>query len=747
MRSQLSKAIIAGSITGICGLVFSYISIINEFEINRGLDLLFLLRGVRQAPPEVIVISLDKSSADKLRLPFKPERWPHFLHAQIVKNLHRAGAKVIAFDLFFSESRSRDDDMLFANAIRKAGNVILVSAIEKEKIGVLKNKGSPSQELSIEKLVQPVELLFKSSVAVAPFPLPKVPVKVSQYWTFKTTSGNSPTLPAIVFQAFTLEAYDDFMRLLGEITPDKIVKLPRNRDELMKTGNIVSVMSNLKNVFEGDPMIGDKMLERLNSPDRSHIDFHRLKSLIHLYSSSTSNYLNYYGPPYTITTIPYYKVLQLDNGMEKGKRINVQGKAVFIGASEIFKLSQRDGYYTVFSLSSGVDISGVEIAATAFANLLENTVVRPLSMRAHLIVILLWGFAAGFICRFFSNVISIGGIIAASAFYLIAAVHQFKTAGIWYPLAVPLMIQVPLSFICSFAWKYVDINRERKNIRKAFSYYLPDEVVNNISGNIAYAMASHRVVPCLCLSTDAEQYTAVSEKMAPDDLVSLMNKYFEVIFQTIKSRKGVISNVVGDSVMALWETPDASMCRQASLAALDMIEAVGRFNESSKNIQLPTRIGIHYGDVFLGNIGALDHFEFRHVGDPINTSTRIEGLNKLLGTKILLSDEVIKLLDGFLCRKLGTFLVVNKLRPIVIHELISLKEKSTREQRDLCLLFSVALSAFTRQSWDEASDIFKSITGRFGEDRPSLYYLNLCKQYRRKSYDQSWDGIIHVSRK
>ena len=750
MQSQLSKAVITGTITGICGLIISFLSVIHELEVNLGLDLLFILRGAERAPPEVVVVSLDKLSAEKLNVPFKPEKWPRLLHAQVIENLQREGAGVIAFDLFFNEARSRDDDMLLANAISKAGNVVLVEALIREKIETAINGEVPSGALNVERLLPPLAPLLQSSAAAAPFPLPKVPVKVSQYWTFKTTAGDTPTLPVTVFQVFTLEAYGDFVRLLEEIAPGQSGSLPRNRDELMKSRNIINVMRHLRDIFEGDPMIANAMLERLSSSERSNIDVKKralLKSLIKMYRSSVSNYINYYGPPYSITTIPYYKVLQSDKNEEgSGNEIDFQGKAVFIGASEIFKLNQRDGYYTVFSESSGVDISGVEIAATAFANLLEDMAVRPLSLNAQFIIILLWGAGAGIVCRFFPNVITIGGMIAASAVYLMVAVHQFTIAGIWYPLVVPLMLQVPLALIGSFAWKYIDINRERINIRKAFSYYLPDEVVNNISKNIAYAMASHRVVPCICLSTDAEQYTAVSEKMAPDELGSLMNKYFEVIFHTIKSRKGVISNVVGDSVMALWETPDALLSRQACIAALETIEEVDRFNESV-DTELPTRIGIHYGDVFLGNIGALERYELRYVGDVINTATRVEGLNKLLGTRILLSDEVFALLDGFLCRKLGTFLVVNKLKPVVIHELISLTEKSTQEQRDLCLLFSKALSAFNRQSWDEASEKFYDIKRKFGEDRPSLYYLNLCKQYRGKSYDESLDGIIHVDTK
>jgi adenylate cyclase len=309
------------------------------------------------------------------------------------------------------------------------------------------------------------------------------------------------------------------------------------------------------------------------------------------------------------------------------------------------------------------------------------------------------------------------------------------------------VVQVPFAFISSFAWKYVDINREKTNIRKAFSFYLPDEVINNISHSFSYALESSRVAPGIFLSTDVEHYTSLSEQMTPDELGSHLNKYFEVIFRAVKSHDGVISNVIADSVLAFWGSPDAPLGRQASLAALDIMEAVRRFNESMKDAQLPTRIGLHYGDVILGKIGALDRFELRHVGDTVNTATRIEGLNKLLGTRVLMSDEVFTRSDGFLCRELGTFLLLNKLKPVVVHELISLADKSTEEQRDLCALFSDALGEFNRQSWNESSDKFNEIIKRFGEDGPSSYYLNLCEQYMKKPPDESWDGIIRIDKK
>ncbi len=128
----LYKALILGSFTGILGLIFSSVIITLGIDENVDLKLLFNMRGQRQVPSDVVVVSLDKLSSEKLNQPYKPVRWHRSLHASLIENLVKAGAAVITFDMVFNESRSTDDDNLFAEAIRNAGNVVLCESIKKE---------------------------------------------------------------------------------------------------------------------------------------------------------------------------------------------------------------------------------------------------------------------------------------------------------------------------------------------------------------------------------------------------------------------------------------------------------------------------------------------------------------------------------------------------------------------------------------------------------------------------------------
>jgi len=374
--SHLSKALVIGFLTGIVGLGVSFLPFGIDLEENVGLDLLFSLRGMRQPPPDVIIVAIDQKSAGNLNLSKEPRKWPRSLHARLTENLSKEGAAVIAFDLVFDEARSSDEDNLFAEAIEKSRSVVLCEYLKKEKVPLVNKGGSPAGSLDIERLVPPIPPLAKSALALAPFPLPKVPIKVSQYWTFKTGAGDMPTLPVVVFQIFAMNVYEDFIHLLEMATPSRAAKLPHDRSAIVNIRGLENVVQEIRGIFEDEPFVTERMLKELQNKGVPSLDPKRiqiLKSLIKMYQRGNSSYLNFYGPPGTITTIPYFQVLQLfEEGALKQKGIDLGGKAVFVGLSERIPSEQMDGFHTVFSQPSGLAIRGVEIAATAFANLLED---------------------------------------------------------------------------------------------------------------------------------------------------------------------------------------------------------------------------------------------------------------------------------------------------------------------------------------------------------------------------------------
>jgi adenylate cyclase len=232
----------------------------------------------------------------------------------------------------------------------------------------------------------------------------------------------------------------------------------------------------------------------------------------------------------------------------------------------------------------------------------------------------------------------------------------------------------------------------------------------------------------VCMATDAGQYTSLSETISPLELHKVINDYYGTIFPRVKGRKGRISDVIGDAMLAVWAAAkvDEKLRLNACHAALEIKSALVRFNEDSE-YPLATRMGLHYGEMRLGNVGAMEHFEYRAVGDTVNSATRIEGLNKVLGTRILVSASVIDGLQGFFHRELGTFLLKGKSQPITVFELVGTIDEISNFDPDCLQLaekFSQALDLFKAKEWEQALVLFRKINADFPGDGPTQFYIN-----------------------
>jgi adenylate cyclase len=298
-------------------------------------------------------------------------------------------------------------------------------------------------------------------------------------------------------------------------------------------------------------------------------------------------------------------------------------------------------------------------------------------------------------------------------------------------------------------WNYLDADKEKQNIKSAFEHYLPKDVVDQLSKDIAHIQTGGRVVYGICMFSDAAEYTTLSEMMDPHELGKFMNRYYETMFRPVKRHGGFVSGVIGDSMLALWVSArsEADLRDKACFAAVDIHRDLQSYDESFEGVKLKTRIGLHCGQILLGHIGAMDFYEYTPMGDIVNTASRIEGLNKFLGTTVLVSDEVFHEIDGYLARDCGKFRLKGKNTPIRVHELWCRVEDSDETQRDACATFAGGLAAFQKGSWDEARGMFQRVIERLEEDGPSRFYLGLCELYRKDPPEEPWDGVVHMEKK
>jgi len=736
---RLGQAIVLGLITCLSGIVLSILPLGNHLQEKFDLSILFNLRGMQQPSKDVLIIGIDKVSSDRLNLPEDPKKWPRSIHAQLTDKLASKGASAIVFDLFFTEPQSERDDTEFAHAISKAGNVVLSEYLKMETL--VNARGNVIKDMYVEKYLQPVHPLGEAAAAVACFPLPKMPSVTNQYWTFRS-AGNVPTLPVVVFQFNALDIYDDFIQLFLKYSQDSASVLPANKDAIKKFSDIRDLIRELRTRFLEDPSIAMNMMKDVQSPALNYPGSTRktIRSLIQIYeNASGSNYFNFYGPPQTITTVPYYKALQNEN--DEGD-INFRDKVVFVGLSENLPSEKKHaGHLTVFSTPDGVDISGVELAATAYANLLEGRPARPLTFYQHLLLISAWGFIIGSIC-YLSHAYATAGIISIlSLLYLILSLYQFRSTGIWLPLFIPLFIQTAIAvFGC--------LIRKRIISSRTIRHFLPHEIASRITAGekLKDLRTIDRNIFGTCLIADIEGFTRTTEDKAPEVISICKKNYFEEVLRPLRQYDVLIEKTTGDGVVAVWrELSRTDTGIRACRAAIDIIHAVQRYNQSS-DIHFPTRIGVHSGNMHLGIIGTEGHYEYDVTGDTVNTSQRIENLNKLLGTRILLSGEVKGPPDNFLTRNVGAFLFEGKSKPVAVRELISDIRLTDLQLQELCALFKDALDSFNKRFWENASEKFKTLITVFS-DGPSRFYAELCEQYLKYPPDMSWKGEVRLSRK
>jgi adenylate cyclase len=325
--------------------------------------------------------------------------------------------------------------------------------------------------------------------------------------------------------------------------------------------------------------------------------------------------------------------------------------------------------------------------------------------------------------------------------YFGVAYWQFVSYDVWLPLVVPLLLQIPAGFAVALWWNYRDLNLQRERVRTALGYYVPPSVARRLAERTVSMGASRQLLHGTCLFTDAEQYTAVAEQLRPEALAGLMNDYYRALFNVVQEHGGEVSDTAGDSMVAVWASaePDPAARSRAMAAAIAILGAVDAFNNEQRVGRLPTRVGLESGELLLGNIGAEQRYEYRAIGDIVNTAARIQGLNATLGTRVLVSAATVDGARPQPGRDVGTFLLRGKRLPVRVHE--PLAAATTALDEPALAEFAAALAAFRAADWDEAELRFAALAARIPDDGPTRYYRGLAASYRLEP-PPAWAGAV-----
>jgi adenylate cyclase len=462
------------------------------------------------------------------------------------------------------------------------------------------------------------------------------------------------------------------------------------------------------------------------------------------------HWLNYYGPPAYLPNVSYFRALapgDLPPGFFKDKM-------VFIGTHTFTKTSggRKDEYpspYSVVSLK-GKFMPGAEIQATMYLNLLREDWLNriPLQQEGWMILLLgiLFGFGLAQLRPVFALTLGILGMLAMAVMgYVLLAELKF-----WFAWFI-IVIQIFSCMLWSIVFNSVNIYVQKKLMQQSLAMYVSPDMAKQIAKNPTMLKPGAEKQELSILFSDIANFTTMSEGMDPDDLAKLMNKYFEAaVGLCIYKVNGTVVKFIGDAIFAVWNAPtlQADHHQKACRGAILLRDQVTDFEFKKPGLEVRTRIGLHAGEASVGNFGSSTRVDYTAFGENINLASRMEGLNKYLGTSILATGPIIShVKDKFVARFLGNFQLKGFEKAVEVYELIGFPEdaEKSRAYREA---FADALSLFKARKWDEAEQAFECIIQqRGGTDGPSKFYLKQLAEVRAEEPPADWDGSIELKEK
>ena len=746
------KGLLLGMAIGLIGSLLGLSPYGRVFERSIGLDWLFHIRGQITSPPGVVVIAIDGTTGARLDIPDLPRDWPRSIHGELVDALTNYGASAIVFDIDFHKQRSAPQERKFADAVKRAENVVLFQHLTGKGQRVEDASGKVRGSVWVEELLSPVSVLSEAARGLGPFPLPKLEAAVYEFWVFKSSAREAPTLPAVAFQLHALKAYNHFYRMLDKIGATRDLEIPESAVGIATAEDLRKLMISIRKTLTTNPVLGDSLLQELKEPwvqqETAEVR-NLLQSLTYMYLGENERYLNFYGPPGTIKTIPFHAIIKGEDPNIMAQDLDLTNKVAFVGFSDFYDPGQPDRFYTVFTTDDSIDLSGVEIAATSFANLLHNESVHIPGAGLTLFMLFAFGCLITLVIYLTPAILGVPVSIVMVTGYVFGAQFFFNDSSQWLPLATPLMIQFPLALFVGLLIQYLQQRHQVKHISEAIRLYVPEEVSKVLISEELKTEDVNQVTFSTCLSTDMQGFSTIAEHMNPRDLAEFLNDYFDTLAQPLRNHDVTVTEFRADAIMCAWtgQESDIELRRKPILASLQAADAIEDFKARHDIFETSLRIGLETGEVYVGHSGGGGHFVYSIVGDCANTASRIEGLNKHLGTQILATESMLAGIDDLLTRPVGHFVFVGKTEPLPITEILDLVSASNAQQNELCERFARGLELFLNTEWKAASREFKSILKTFPHDGPSKYYFSLCKQRIGAASLPDNPGIINMTEK
>jgi class 3 adenylate cyclase len=313
-----------------------------------------------------------------------------------------------------------------------------------------------------------------------------------------------------------------------------------------------------------------------------------------------------------------------------------------------------------------------------------------------------------------------------------------------------------------YAFDAILAQKKEQRIRQIFQKYVPQDVINESFKNPEQLLPGKNMELSILFS-DIRSFTTISEGMRPDDLVESLNRYFSSQVNVIYKRNGIVDKYIGDAIMALWGAPvkRGDDALQSVLSGLEMITVLNTFNEDQKKLgkkEFRIGIGINYGEVTVGNIGAEQKRDYTVIGDNVNLASRMEGLTKTYHSELLISEflyaELKKQIpDGEAAgekdikdlrfRHLDNVKVKGKNKGVKIY---TVKRNLAQTEEKAWTMHNQAMELYyPRRAFTEAAAAFREILALLPGDFNAGMLEQRCRDYLSNPPPEDWDGaeVMH----
>lgn len=455
--------------------------------------------------------------------------------------------------------------------------------------------------------------------------------------------------------------------------------------------------------------------------------------------------IRFIGPDHAIPYVSYARVLGRGEPIPKD---TFEGALVLVGreSSAVADVgaAQVDVFATPFTAHSGRLTPGIEIHATMIDNAVTRSSIIEAPQWVRIALLVLVSFWSVFIPRQFRLVRSGLSALVLSVGVVGLSYALFASLNFWLPVigAVALVIS---SYLVQGMQSYVVELRHKSRIRAAFSLFVPQAVADRMAAQSTVLLPGGEEVELTSMFTDLAGFTSISEGLTPPQVAQLLNIYFDFMTDIVFRHGGTVQGYIGDAIFAFWgaPVPDSDHRSKAAAAACEMVDAQSLINEKLRAKGLPavyTRIGVHSGTAVVGNIGSKVRFNYTALGDTINLSARLEGLNKRYGTALLISEETyrgIRPSGGF--RRVEKVRVKGRERPVEVYTPCSdhwVVDTSAK-----------AIDLFLARQWSQSQDLWQSILQRDASDKLANYYLARIEECVEHRVSDTWDGIESITEK